>query len=80
VPTLWHVLHPSERPAVWKRKGDGYDTSRGGPEIETFGKLPADINDGSQKRDISTPALRQVRQATVSERLTPTRSGPYWSI
>ena len=50
VPTLWHVLHPDERPTVWKRKGDGYDTSRGGPEIETFDKLPPEINDGSQKR------------------------------
>jgi len=51
VPTLWHVLHPSERPAVWKRNGDAYDPSRAGPEIEAFDKLPAEIQDGSQKRE-----------------------------
>jgi mono/diheme cytochrome c family protein len=51
VPTLWHVLHPSERPAVWRRQGDAYDTSRAGPRIETFDKLPPEITDASQKRE-----------------------------
>jgi mono/diheme cytochrome c family protein len=51
VPTLWHVLHPGDRPAVWKRQGDEYDLSRAGPKIETYDKLPADIRDGSQKRE-----------------------------
>lgn len=41
VPTLWHILHPEERPRVWKRTEDGYDTNRVGLEIETFDKVPA---------------------------------------
>jgi len=40
VPTLWHVLRSSERPAIWRRTEDGYDQSRVGLEIETFEKLP----------------------------------------
>jgi mono/diheme cytochrome c family protein len=51
VPTLWHVLHPSERPTVWKRKGEAYDQDRLGPAIETFDRLPADINAGWQRRE-----------------------------
>ena len=51
VPTLWHVLRPGERPAVWKRKGDAFDSARSGPEIDSFEKLPADAKDGSQKRE-----------------------------
>ena len=30
VPTLWHVLHPEDRPAVWRRVGGGYDAERVG--------------------------------------------------
>ena len=33
VPTLWHMLHPDERPAVWTRSEDGYDRAKGGLEI-----------------------------------------------
>ena len=33
VPTLWHVLHPDERPAVWLRSEDGYDQQRVGLEV-----------------------------------------------
>jgi mono/diheme cytochrome c family protein len=51
VPTLWHVLHPGERPVVWKRRGNGHDPSRVGHEVETLDKLPAEIKDGSQKRE-----------------------------
>jgi mono/diheme cytochrome c family protein len=34
VPTLWHVLHPAARPAVWKRTPTGYDQARVGLELE----------------------------------------------
>jgi mono/diheme cytochrome c family protein len=51
VPTLWHVLHPRERPAVWKRQGNAYDQVRGGPVIETFDTLPADAAAGWQRRE-----------------------------
>lgn len=50
VPTLWHVLHPNERPAVWKRLADNYDSDRVGPQIETFDDLPADVKEGWQRR------------------------------
>jgi mono/diheme cytochrome c family protein len=40
VPTLWHVLHPATRPAVWKRTPTGYDQARGGLEVEAFTALP----------------------------------------
>lgn len=41
VPTLWHVLHPAERPVVWRRTPTGYDEARVGLEIEERGELPA---------------------------------------
>ena len=42
VPTLWHLLRPAERPAVWRRTSVvGYDQQKVGLEIETFDKLPA---------------------------------------
>jgi mono/diheme cytochrome c family protein len=42
VPTLWHVLHPAERPVVWRRTATGYDDARVGLEIESFAELPAE--------------------------------------
>jgi mono/diheme cytochrome c family protein len=40
VPTLWHVLHPDRRPAVWRRSPTGYDTLRVGLEVEERDDLP----------------------------------------
>jgi len=34
VPTLWHVLHPKNRPSVWWRTPAGYDTEKVGLEIK----------------------------------------------
>ncbi len=34
VPTLWHVLHPENRPPVWCRTPVGYDTEKVGLEVE----------------------------------------------
>jgi mono/diheme cytochrome c family protein len=51
VPTLWHVLHPDERPAVWKRSEGAFDASRVGPAIEVFDRVPAAIDDGHEKRN-----------------------------
>ena len=50
VPTLWHVLHPDARPAVWKRTEDGYDRQKVGLEIETFDKVPAAARHPAQRR------------------------------
>jgi cytochrome c553 len=41
VPTLWHVLHPESRPAVWERTEDGYDHQRMGLEVEEMESVPA---------------------------------------
>lgn len=51
VPTLWHLLHPNERPKVWKRQPAGYDSERVGPAIETFEELPLDAVSGWQRRE-----------------------------
>jgi mono/diheme cytochrome c family protein len=40
VPTLWHLLHPGERPVVWRRTGTGYDAERVGLEVQTLDTLP----------------------------------------
>ena len=40
VPTLWHVLHPDRRPAVWKRTPTGYDQSRVGLEVVELESMP----------------------------------------
>jgi mono/diheme cytochrome c family protein len=40
VPTLWHVLHPDERPVVWRRTPTGYDEARVGLEVESLAALP----------------------------------------
>ncbi len=43
VPTLWHVLHPDERPAAWRRTRAGYDQTRVGLEIATAEAVPAKL-------------------------------------
>ena len=50
VPTLWHLLHPEERPAVWKRSENGYDQTRVGLEIEVFRALPDSVETASERR------------------------------
>jgi hypothetical protein len=40
VPTLYHVLHPEERPKIWLRSEDGYDQKKVGLEFEKFDTLP----------------------------------------
>lgn len=50
-PTLWHVLHPAERPAIWRRSENGYDADRVGLEIETFDRLPDEAAQARQRRE-----------------------------
>lgn len=44
VPTLWHVLHPEARPAIWKRTENGYDISKAGLEIQEFKEIPESLS------------------------------------
>lgn len=50
VPTLWHVLNPEERPAVWLRSRDGYDCKKVGLEVETMDAVPTSVRRPSDKR------------------------------
>jgi len=44
VPTLWHLLHPRERPAIWHRPdNDNYDRERVGLAVDTLAELPQDL-------------------------------------
>ncbi|MCH7989686.1 MAG: c-type cytochrome, partial [Planctomycetes bacterium] len=49
-PTLWHVLHPEKRPAVWKRTENGYDREKVGLEVTSFEKLPENIKRADLRR------------------------------
>lgn len=50
VPTLWHVLHPQQRPAVWQRTEDGYDHQRLGLEVVELDEVPRSARRASDKR------------------------------
>jgi hypothetical protein len=54
VPTLWHVLHPSERPTVWQRTDDGYDQEKVGLEAPTFDRMPSGISAAERRRYFDT--------------------------
>jgi mono/diheme cytochrome c family protein len=43
VPTMWDLLTPDQRPAVWRRTDTGYDRKKLGLEVTTYDKLPANI-------------------------------------
>lgn len=44
VPTLWHVLHSAERPAVWKRTEQGLDTKRIGFTFDSVSEVPKGLS------------------------------------
>lgn len=52
VPTLWHVLFPDQRPAVWRRVegDDDYDPQRVGLRIEAAETIPPEMRDPWQRR------------------------------
>ena len=50
VPTLWHLLHPAKRPAVWTRSSDAFDHARVGFVFDEFDKLPASARTPRQRR------------------------------
>lgn len=50
-PTLWHLLHPSQRPVIWVRTDfDGYDRQRVGLAVQEFEEMPPDLSDESRHR------------------------------
>ncbi|MEI8379631.1 MAG: cytochrome c [Planctomycetota bacterium] len=50
VPTLWDVLHPSDRPTVWKRTEDGYDQRKVGLEVQAFDQVPNTVKAVQHRR------------------------------
>ena len=51
IPTLWHVLHPGERPKIWKRTEDGYDQEKVGLETAIFERLPPESLSSAELRE-----------------------------
>lgn len=50
VPTLWHVLHPEQRPTVWRRTAEAIDHERVGFQIETVPEVPPQEQDIAKRR------------------------------
>ncbi|MEL6105674.1 MAG: hypothetical protein AAFU85_06550 [Planctomycetota bacterium] len=50
VPTLWHVLNPSKRPAVWRRTSEAMDEQRVGLIVEEVDQVPSDGGDSVFRR------------------------------
>ena len=44
VPTLWHVLHPDNRPQVWRRTHIELDSQRVGLTVAEMDEVPEDIS------------------------------------
>ncbi|HVJ67759.1 MAG TPA: cytochrome c [Caulifigura sp.] len=49
VPTLWHLLHPDQRPKVWRRIGDDVDNQRVGLAVESMEQIPQGIKEADQR-------------------------------
>jgi mono/diheme cytochrome c family protein len=50
VPTLWHVLNPDQRPAIWRRVGHEMDEERVGLRFATADKVPLVDTDAAIRR------------------------------
>ncbi len=50
VPTLWHVLHPGERPTAWWRIDESMDEAKVGLSIETVDRVPLETPDVAIRR------------------------------
>lgn len=50
VPTLWHLMHPDQRPVVWLRTDEGYDKEKVGLEVATYDEVPRELTDPAEQR------------------------------
>jgi cytochrome c553 len=50
VPTLWHLLHPAERPTVWRPLSQDMDAEKIGLTVEVVDGVPADESDPVRRR------------------------------
>jgi hypothetical protein len=53
VPTLWHLLRPDRRPAVWRRRDlEDHDRERVGLPVEELEEIPESVRTRAEKRDL----------------------------
>jgi mono/diheme cytochrome c family protein len=57
VPTMWDLLTPDARPAIWRRTDAGYDQNKLGLEITNYDRLPSDATSAEQKRQYYQTSL-----------------------
>lgn len=50
VPTLWHLLHPEDRPVVWRRTDIKMDEGKVGLTIEVVDRVPLEHPDVAHRR------------------------------
>ncbi|KAA5544476.1 c-type cytochrome [Roseiconus nitratireducens] len=50
VPTLWHVLHPDQRPTVWRPVSQRFNREKVGLEFEEVSEVPAGLTDDVLRR------------------------------
>ncbi|QDV11053.1 Cytochrome c [Rosistilla oblonga] len=50
VPTLWHLLHPEQRPKIWRRTATEIDAQRVGLQIEQVDRVPLTQTDWAIRR------------------------------
>jgi len=69
VPTLWHVLHPEERPGIWRRVAGPMDEERVGLRIETVEAIPAGTSAAEERWyfDTSKPSKSAAGHSFVNE-------------
>jgi mono/diheme cytochrome c family protein len=72
VPTLWHLLHPKQRPVIWRRPdNDAYDFEKVGLQVEILETLPSSLR-GDVRREYFDTRVRGKSAAghDYPERLT----------
>ncbi len=57
VPTLWHLLHPEQRPVVWTRTSMTMDEERVGLTVETMNEVPAKTSYRDRRQYFDTTAF-----------------------
>lgn len=57
VPTLWHMLHPEERPTVWTRTSIEMDEAHVGLKIDAMDQVPARTTYRDQRQFFDTRAF-----------------------
>lgn len=57
VPTLWHMLHPGQRPTVWTRSRIELDEHRVGLKVEELNELPSSITQRDRRLYFDTRAF-----------------------